>query len=339
MAKCKRGKIWVSGLYAVFLTAGCMQPERDLGALPEVHIERLDQDIFRTHPDSFHAGSLRLYAQYGEFYRTYVEDILRAAPMDHPRLPTVLAQFATDSDWLLAQAAVDSIFGDMAPQEEEFAEAFAYLRSYLPNAQVPRIVAYHAGYNFGIFPTDSVLGVGVEWFIGPEHEVIGFLAQESFPRYLKRHMHPKMLVPSGMRGWLMVHYLKDATGQDLLTHMVEAGKVMALLRDVLPNTADTLLFACTSDQLRWCEENEFPVWQQLVRDELLFSKKREDVGRMMNDGPFTNGFPHESPGHLGEWIGYRMVRSYQERNPKVSYSELFALPDASSVLRAYKPRK
>ena len=58
----------------------------------------------------------------------------------------------------------------------------------------------------------------------------------------------------------------------------------------------------------------------------------------MNDGPFTNGFPHESPGHVGEWIGYRMVMASLKANPKMTLPELFALDDPRAVLKDYKPR-
>jgi hypothetical protein len=58
----------------------------------------------------------------------------------------------------------------------------------------------------------------------------------------------------------------------------------------------------------------------------------------MNDAPFTNGFPRDSPGHVGEWIGYRMVRSYLKDHPDLTLSQLFAIEDPREVLKSYKPR-
>jgi hypothetical protein len=58
----------------------------------------------------------------------------------------------------------------------------------------------------------------------------------------------------------------------------------------------------------------------------------------MNDGPFTNGFPRESPGHIGEWIGHRMVQAYLNEHPEVSFAELLAMDDPKVILQSYKPR-
>lgn len=303
-----------------------------------VVVGRLDHDLFHAPPDSMVAASLRAHAAYGEFYRIYIEDILHGAPVGDPRLPLVLHRFVLDPDWRAAQRAVDSVLGDMRAQQALFTEAFTRLKSFFPDSLVPRIVAYNSGYNYGIYPTDSVLGVGVEWFIGKDHPVIGYLAPEAFPRYMKERMVPEMLVPSAVKGWLLVHYIAPMADADVLKHMVETGKVMALLDALLPTVEPHLKLAFSQEQLAWCEANEYEVWKALVGKDQLYSKKGEDIGRWMNDGPFTNGLPRESPGHIGEWIGLRMVQAYMKANPKVTFAQLFAMKDDNAVLRAYKPK-
>jgi hypothetical protein len=303
-----------------------------------VTIGRLDQDVFRAPPDSLPAMSRKAQAAYGEFYRIYVEEILQGVPLEDPRLGMMLQRFATDADWSSAQHAVDSVLGDLEPQRQEFEEAFKRLEVLFPDSLTPGIIAYNSGFNYGIYPTDSVLGIGVEWFIGKDHPVIGYLAPEAFPQFVKERMRPEMLVPSAIKGWLLVHYTRDIRGEDLLTNLVETGKVMALLDALLPDTDPALKFAFTKEQLACCEANEYNVWKGIVAKDQLFSKNAEDIGRLMNDGPFTSGLPHESPGHIGEWIGYRMVKAYLNAHPKTTFAQLFALDDPRVVLKSYKPR-
>ncbi|HRH37229.1 MAG TPA: hypothetical protein PK760_02720 [Flavobacteriales bacterium] len=304
----------------------------------DITVERLDQDLFRAAPDSMASVSLKAYATYGEFYRVYIEQILQGAPVDDPRLPMVLHRFVLDPDWREAQNAVDSALGDMELQRDQFEGAFERLHALFPDSLIPRIVAFNSGYNFGVFPTDSVLGIGVEWFIGKDHQVISYLAPETFPQYVKDRMEPEMLVPSAVKGWLLVHYTKDIRGADVLTNLVETGKVMALLDALLPATEPHLKFAFSKDQLAWCEANEYMMWKDIVGKDQIFSTDNDAIGRLMNDAPFTNGFPHESPGHVGEWIGYRMVMAYLKENPKVTLPELLAMKDARVILKDYKPR-
>lgn len=303
-----------------------------------IRIERLDQDLFRATKDTARNFSLQLYATYGPFYKLYVEQVLQAAAYNDPRLPMALIQFTHDPDWSLVQHMADSILGDMAEQEAGFNEAFGRLKGFFPDSLVPRIIAYNSGFNYGVLPTDSVLGFGVEWFVGKDSPVVQYLSPELFPQYRKDRMRPEMLVPSVVKGWLQVHYTRDVRGEDLLTNLVVIGKVMALLDALLPGTDASLKFAFTPAQLKWCEDNEFNMWRELVAKELVYSKDPKVADRLLNDGPFTPGMPRESPGHVGEWIGYRMVESYLRAHPEVTFAELFAMRDPQAILKTYKPR-
>jgi hypothetical protein len=343
MAKSNRLRVAAKcGLFtAVILWTGCggtghsaVEPTSDL----DLRIERLDQDLFRSAGDTAFNFSLKLYATYGPFYRDYVERILGVGRVDDPRLPIALTAFVMNPDWRAVQQRADSVLGDLEPQRAEMEAAFERLHTLFPDSTVPRVIAFNSGYNYGIVPTDSVLGIGVEWFVTKGSPLEALLAPEVFPQYLKDRMRPEMLVPSAVKGWLQVHYTRDVAGEDVLTHLVEIGKVMHLLESLLPGTNPALCFAFTDPQLTWCESNEFNIWKQLVTDELLYSRKPEDVDRLMNDAPFTNGFPRESPGHIGEWIGYRMVAAYMKGHPDVTIPQLLASTDPRVVLKSYKPR-
>ena len=299
---------------------------------------RLDRHLFHADPDSLRPASLQAQAEFGEFYRIYIEDILQGAPLDDPRLIPVLHRFVTDPDWRTVQQAIDSVFPTMEPERREFELAFRRMKALFPDSITPHVICFNSGFNYGIYPTDSVLGIGLEWFIGSEHPVIGMLAPEAFPNYVKERMQPEMLVPSSVKGWLLVHYLRNAQGEDLLTNLVEIGKVMVLLDALLPDVQQHLKFAFTPKQLAWVEANEFNIWKEVVSNDMLFKKDPETIGRFLNDGPFTNGFPRESPGHMGEWIGYRMVRSYMDANPKITFEQLFQMNEPREILKHYKPR-
>lgn len=340
MAKGKRGIGIVAGA-ALAATMGCGGETATRKTVPvdtHIRIERLDRDLFRAASDSSGNFSQSLYAAYGPFYKLYVEHVLQAAAYDDPRLPMALIQFTHDPDWSRLQQLADSTLGDMAGQEADFNEAFGRLKAFFPDSLIPRIIAYNSGFNYGVLPTDSVLGFGVEWFVGKNSPVVQYLSPEVFPQYRKDRMRPEMLVPSVVKGWLQVHYTRDVRGEDLLTNLVVIGKVMALLDALLPGTDASLRFAFTPAQLKWCEDHEFNIWREIVAKQLLYSKDPKEIDRFLNDGPFTQGLPQESPGHLGEWIGYRMVDSYLRANPKVTFAELFAMHAPQAILKYYKPR-
>lgn len=343
--KCKRTTVYrclVAGGTAFVLLYGCGtgdKPVRTVRPLEvDARIARLDQDLFREAGAGDGTFTLKLYAEHGDFFRIYVENILHATAFDDPRLPIVLEQFARDPEWIAVQQRVDSLFGDMTREEAAFGRAFGRLKAFFPDSLVPRLVAYNSGFNYGVFPTDSVLGFGVEWFVGKDSPVVRYLAPEMFPQYRKDRMIPEMLVPSVVKGWLQVHYARDTRGEDLLQNLVEMGKVMALLDAVMPEAAEHLRFAFTPEQMEWCRASEFNIWREIIGKELLYSKDRTTVDRFMDDGPFTSGFPRESPGHIGEWIGYRMVAAYMRAHPEATFADVFAMDDPQAILKTYKPR-
>jgi uncharacterized protein YjaZ len=49
---------------------------------------------------------------------------------------------------------------------------------------------------------------------------------------------------------------------------------------------------------------------------------------------------NESPGRVGQWIGWQIVRSFMENNPQVTVQELL-LMDAKQIFEKskYKPKK
>ncbi len=328
-------------LSTILLASACDGDERpEPATIPQLDlkVERLDQDLFRSAGDTTTNFSLMLYAKYGGFYKDYVELVLQAAPIDDPRLPIALTRFVMDPDWSSIQQHADSLLGDMEPQRAEMELAFERLIGFFPDSLVPRVVVFNSGFNYGVIPTDSVLGIGIEWFTAKDHPVTRLLAPETFPQYMKDRMRPEMLVPSAVKAWLQVHYTRDVRGEDLLTNLVEIGRVMYLLDALLPEVDPALKFAFTGEQLKWCEDYEFSVWKELIANQQLYSKKSEDIDRLLNDGPFTNGFPHESPGHIGEWIGYRLVKAYMDDHDDITMAELFANTDPRAVLKSYKPR-
>ena len=111
---------------------------------PHIRIERLDQDLFRSVSDTTGNFNLKLYAEYGDFYKLYVEQVLQAAPYNDPRLPMALIRFTHDPDWSAVQRTADSLLGDMAEQEVGFNEAFGRLEAAFPDSLVPRIIAFNS---------------------------------------------------------------------------------------------------------------------------------------------------------------------------------------------------
>jgi len=99
-------------------------------------------------------------------------------------------------------------------------------------------------------------------------------------------------------------------------------------------------FRFTTEQMDWVEENEESIWQYIVHEDLLFSKKEQDFRTFINYAPFAKGMPTESPGRVAYYIGYKMVSEFMDNN-EVDTEDLMYLTDSRKFLQQsrYKPTK
>lgn len=122
--------------------------------------------------------------------------------------------------------------------------------------------------------------------------------------------------------------------------MVEKGKQWWLLDKFLPRTPDSLKTGYTAMQLKWCSENEGLIWSGIVRNEDLNSLSPAVIQTYIGEGPFTQGFSQEySPGNLGQWIGWQIIKKLVAKNPDLKPEEVMQMPARKILEEAkYKPK-
>jgi uncharacterized protein YjaZ len=105
---------------------------------------------------------------------------------------------------------------------------------------------------------------------------------------------------------------------------------------------DNAKIGYTNDELLWATDNEFYIWQYFIENELLYSTDTKLVGRFIAPAPFSRfnlELDSESPGALGQYIGWQIVRSYMENNPS-SLLQMLQMNAQTLFNKAkYKPKK
>jgi hypothetical protein len=98
----------------------------------------------------------------------------------------------------------------------------------------------------------------------------------------------------------------------------------------------------TPKEISWCEENESYIWRYFLENELLYSNELKLNSRFIAPAPFSKFYleiDNESPGQVGAWIGWQIVRSYAKNND-VPVAKLLEL-NAKELFKKskYKPNK
>ncbi|MGY6562385.1 MAG: gliding motility lipoprotein GldB [Luteibaculaceae bacterium] len=305
----------------------------------EIRVERLDRALFNYSGFNFDSLNLALDSIYPGFYREFIEEILGLGRFNNPMLDVNLLRFLQNENWRQIQRDIETEFSDFESFKKDFKRAFAYHKHYFPALETPDIMLYNSAFNYANHLTEGYLGIGLEFYLGPENEIIALLANEEFPNYVKQKMRAEFLVPNTLEFYLLFNHYVEPENEDFLSQIIAFGKIKYLLSKILPKAGDDKIMLYSKEELTWVERNEGNIWKKFVADELLFSTEPKQVMRLLADGPFTPGLPKESPGRVAIWLGYKMVKDYMAKNPTVTIEELLAEQNSRKILSAYKPKK
>jgi uncharacterized protein YjaZ len=124
--------------------------------------------------------------------------------------------------------------------------------------------------------------------------------------------------------------------------MIFYGKELYLKDLWLPSLRDARKIGYSEAQLIWAQENERDMWRYFIEKKLLFSTNNKLATQFINLAPFSKFYleiDNDSPGMVGRFIGWQIVRSYI-RNNESSLQELLVL-DAETLFNKskYKPSR
>lgn len=306
-----------------------------------VKIQRFDRDFFRIDTNHLESGVSTLYQQYPHFFPDYVEHVLNAGPLNDSNLllmPTI-HYFLSNKDYRALQDTVDHHFPRLDKIERELEQCFRFMKHYFPWFRVPPVITFISGLNnYGAITTrDSVLGIGLDMFLGKDYPFYKAV-QDPYPQYLLRRFEPAYISVSCMKV-IQQELYPPRDGLNLLEQMVEKGKQLYFLDKVMPFTPDTIKTGYTREQLDWCYENEANIWNYFVFGNLLYESDFFKIRSFITEGPTTQDMPG-SPGNIGSFIGWQIVKRYMERHPEISLSHLMQAHDAQKILdeAKYKPK-
>lgn len=125
---------------------------------------------------------------------------------------------------------------------------------------------------------------------------------------------------------------------ELIFNMINEGKKYYFLDEVC-EVGDEIKIGYTENQLEWCQKNEYEIWAFFKDKKLLYNTDRHQHIKYLKEGPSTNGMPKESPGMVGTWVGWQIIKKYAESSNKSALEILQT--DAKDILTSakYKPKK
>ena len=244
---------------------------------------------------------------------------------------------------------VRQVFPYDYPFAERITPPLKRLKKHIPDVQIPSFKTHLNGYipqadmrmvdQIAFFPgrgeEAGFFSFGLHYFLGPN---LAFYPPQ-IPQFQRERFSEKyleVLMAESIATGLLPE-LTPSQQPTLMDQMVRAGIKQYIMQELLPNTPDSLRLKYTESQMYFADFYEARIYKELMKD--FFSTDFIAHRDYLTDKPYTTSLSQESAPRLGEYLGWKIVVNYMERNDEVTLAELIEMDDYEKIFREsrYKP--
>lgn len=306
-----------------------------------LQLERFEQDFFAVDTARVDPAMQQLHEKYPHFLSDFVFNILGLPAQPDSNLAVEAGIRSFISTYQPLKDTADKVFKDMDALQAEIVSGLQHVKYYFPNYPLPqKLITFIGPLNsFGNILTPDALAVGLQLYLGKNFSLYQSAeVQQLYPAYVSRRFEPAYIPVNAMKNVVDDLYPDRSVGRPLVEQMVEAGKRLYLLDRLLPNVADTLKTGYTQQQLEGAYEHEELIWSFFLQNDLLYAIEPAVTQDYMNDGPKTPALGEESPGFIGQFVGWQIVKKYMDKHADLTMEALLKTPAKTIFEQAkYKP--
>jgi hypothetical protein len=341
-------------LLGVVLLTGCNLYDKDKkqvdvsGINAPITIMRFDKEVGELDADNLAARQIELRNKYDRFYDTYISRfaLSHGVPPDSVELVWDHATLTFVGDYYVKklQTVINNTYGNTDDVDKSLEDALKHVRFYFPRNQLPeRVYTINSlfGMTSAIMVDSSTLVVPLDNYLGANSSY--YDSVEGIPQYLRKEMSREYIARDCISAYYATYYGRDYINSELpvIEAMVEAGMHMYFLEMMLPDAPDSLLMGWTQKQTEWCANSEASIWSFYNEKDILYKNNFQDKKRNLDKSPTTIGMPAESPGNVGTWLGWQIVRSFMKNSGgKVTLTDLLTKYSPAQIIATakYKPK-
>ncbi len=279
------------------------------------------------------------------------QEFAEAKPGDIPKLkqkfPYLFPKQYSDSVWIAKLkdslqnelfSEVNEAFPNFANETADLELLFKHVLYYFPNYQVPQVITVisDVDYSNRVILADTLLLIGLDNYLGKDHKFYAGIEQ-----YIATGLDKKYLISdvASAFGKSRLGFPSDRT---FLAQMIYYGKELYLKDRLMPLANDAQKIGYTPEELEWAHANEEQIWRYFIEREILYSTNSMLAPRFLDPAPFSKfrlELDNESPGRLGRYMGWQIVRAFMDNND-VKLNQLLDL-SADEIFKKsnYKPKK
>ena len=318
-------RFFLIGLMVLFAFSACTETKKHKIDVSKVNIdftiERFEEDFYMATESQLPD----LKEKYPYFFPPQITDSVSLAKI-----------YNKDEQELFAET--QKIYKDFTEYKLQLTNLFKHIKYYNPKFRTPKVITMltNIDYESRVIYADSLLIVSLDVYLGKNHPFY-----KDYPKYIKENNTKEHLVVDVARE-IVKNQIPLSNNRSFVNKMIFEGKKMYLLDAYLPLVSDKEKIGFAEEKLAWAKANEEQIWSYFVEKNLLFSTDTKLNSRFLDIAPFSKFYMEQdnlSPGRIGVWVGWQIVRSYMQHND-VSLQELINTNELDLYKKSkYKPKR
>lgn len=277
-----------------------------------------------------------------DFYNTNANTLAQTKqkyPMLFPNeMDSVWIHKINDKDERELFAETQKVFKNVNVIEDELENLFKHVKYYNHEFKIPRVISMltNIDYDNRTVVADSLVLISLDAYLGEKHPFYN-----DYPQYVRQNNTKERIVVD-VANSIISKQVPPNRNRKFLDKMIAEGKKMYVLDLYLPEVSDYKKIGYSEEKFQWALNSEEEVWKYFISRDLLYSADSKLNQRFLDIAPFSKFYLGEdnlSPGRIGVYIGWQIVRSYM-RNNDVSLPGLMKTKEEDIFKKSkYKPRR
>ena len=333
--------LFITAIISLLFSCSNKNKTPDVSAIKiNLGTERFEKNLFDTTAVSLPMYIRHLQTDNPVFTNTFLTKILNV----DPQWPADTAASYVNGfikAYRILYNDVEKKFSDFSTYENEIKFSLQLVKYYFPDYKTPEKIITYIGPpdGFGDILAPEGLLVGLQHHLGKDYPLYKTeMVQQFYPDYISRRFEPDYISVNAIKNITADIYPEKDNDQPLVNQMIEKGKRLFMLQMLLPKTAEYKLIGYTDDQFKDCIAHEAVIWDMFIKNNLLQSIDKNTMKNYVDEGPTTQELGAGSPGNIGSFAGWQIVKKYMQKNPAVTLQQLINT-DAETIFREakYKP--
>jgi gliding motility-associated lipoprotein GldB len=318
-------KFKILTILSVLIVLSCSNEKKSVVDVSNIQTEtivkRFDQEFYTIRPENLN----ELKSEFPYLF-----------PQPNP--DSVWVNKLQNKDELALFEESQKLYADFSREEEQLDNLFKHIKYFFPQFNEPKTITIltNVDYENNVVLSDSLLFISLDNFLGKDNEIY-----DNFPDYVKQNYTKDHLIVAVAEKFV-ARFIPPSSNNNLIARMIQEGKKLALTHAFLPSISEHEIIGYTEDQLIWADLSETEIWKYFVQNEMLYNSDTQLAERFIDEAPFSKFFleiDQESPGRIGIWFGWQIVKSYLKNN-KVPLQKVMLMDNEEIFNNSkYKPKK